>query len=87
MRRGSHEGTVDEVGDLFFSLVNMCRLYGIDPELALERSNKKFIARFNRMESEAERGGGLFTDLTPEQMEELWQQAKQAESAEDTTDK
>lgn len=87
MRRGSHEGTVDEVGDLFFSLVNMCRLYGIDPELALERSNKKFIARFNRMESEAERDGGLFTDLTPDQMEELWQQAKQAESGEDTTDK
>lgn len=80
MRRGDSDRMADEMGDLLFSMVNMCRLYGIDPELALERANKKFISRFNHMESEAERNGGLFTDLNPEQMEELWQHAKQAES-------
>ncbi len=84
MRRGDNDRTAEEVGDLFFSLVNMCRLYGIDPELALERANKKFITRFSHMETEAERDGGLFTDLTPEQMEELWQKAKQAETEQAT---
>ena len=61
-------------------------LYGIDPELALERANKKFITRFSHMETEAERDGGLFTDLTPEQMEELWQKAKQAETEQATSE-
>lgn len=84
MRRGDNDRTAEEVGDLFFSLVNMCRLYGIDPELALERANKKFITRFSHMETEAERDGGLLTDLTPEQMEELWQKAKQAETEQAT---
>ena len=86
MRRGDNGRTAEEVGDLFFSLVNMCRLYGIDPELALERANKKFITRFSHMETEAERDGGLFTDLTPEQMEELWQKAKQAETEQATSE-
>ena len=86
MRRGDNDRTAEEVGDLFFSLVNMCRLYGIGPELALERADKKFITRFSHMETEAERDGGLFTDLTPEQMEELWQKAKQAETEQATSE-
>ena len=53
MARGDKERTTEEIGDLFFALINMCRLYGIDPELALEKCNKKFISRFQHMEAEA----------------------------------
>lgn len=73
------ERTAEEVGDLFFALVNMCRLYGIDPELALERTNKKFISRFNAMESAAAAEGRMFTDMSPEQMDALWRRAKEQE--------
>ena len=49
MRRGDHEAMEGEFGDLFFALVNACRLYGVDPEAALERTNRKFIRRFTAM--------------------------------------
>jgi XTP/dITP diphosphohydrolase len=68
-----------EMGDLFFALINACRLYGIDPEAALERTNKKFIHRFNHMESRAEQNGKSLHELTLDQMEEYWQEAKQFE--------
>ena len=68
-----------EMGDLFFALINACRLYGIDPEAALERTNKKFIHRFNHMESRAEQSGKSLHELTLDQMEEYWQEAKQFE--------
>lgn len=68
----------EEFGDLFFALVNACRLYGVDPESALERSNKKFIKRFNCMEECASQEGHTLRDLSLAQMEELWQQAKAA---------
>lgn len=74
--------TAEEVGDLFFSLVNMCRLYGIDPELALERANRKFITRFSRMEQAAESDGRMFTDMSAEELDALWRRAKQAENNE-----
>lgn len=48
-----HERLEGEFGDLFFALINACRLYGVDPEAALERTNKKFIRRFNYMEEHA----------------------------------
>ena len=77
MAAGNHERTADEIGDLFFALINMCRLYGIDPELALERTNKKFISRFQHMEAEA--GDRLFSQMTAEELDTLWRSAKKEE--------
>ena len=68
-----------EFGDLFFSLINTCRLYGVDPESALERTNKKFISRFNSMEQQAEAKGEALQDMNIGQMEELWGNAKRDE--------
>lgn len=68
-----------EFGDLLFALVNACRLYGVDPEAALERTNKKFIRRFNSMEEQAAAKGNTLHELTLDQMEELWQAAKKEE--------
>ena len=82
MERRDADRTAEEVGDLFFALVNMCRLYGIDPELSLERANKKFISRFEHMERVAESGGKLFTDMSAEELDALWRKAKQAEGGE-----
>lgn len=77
MAAGNRERTIDEIGDLFFALINMCRLYGIDPELALEKTNKKFISRFQHMETEA--GEKLFSEMTAEEMDQLWRNAKRNE--------
>lgn len=57
-------GMEEEFGDLFFALVNAARLYGVDPEQALERTNKKFIGRFNYMESRAAETGRRLGDMT-----------------------
>lgn len=65
-----------EMGDVFFSLVNAARLYGVIPENALEKTNKKFIARFNYIEQEAARQGRRLNELSLDEMEALWQQAK-----------
>lgn len=73
-----HDRLEGEFGDLFFALINACRLYGVDPEAALERTNKKFIRRFNYMEEHAAEGHMLH-DMTLDQMEALWQQAKKEE--------
>ncbi len=80
MRSGNREHLEEEFGDLFFALVNASRLYGVDPEIALERCNKKFINRFNYMEEQAAASGKTLHDLSLAQMEELWQQAKSAPS-------
>ena len=77
MAAGNAERTADEVGDLFFALINMCRLYGIDPELALEKTNKKFISRFQHMEAEA--GDRLFSQMSAEELDTLWRNAKKEE--------
>jgi len=65
-----------EFGDLFFSLINAARLYKINPDNALERTNQKFIHRFNYMEQKAKEQGNLLKDMTLEEMENLWQEAK-----------
>lgn len=65
-----------EMGDVFFSLVNASRLYGVIPENALEKCNKKFIRRFNYIEEKAHEAGRPLKELSLEEMEELWQQAK-----------
>lgn len=77
---GSREKLEGEFGDLFFALVNASRLYGIDPESALERTNKKFIRRFNYMEEKAAAEGHTLHELPLEKMEEYWQEAKHEET-------
>jgi len=65
-----------EFGDLFFSLVNAARLYKINPDNALERTNQKFIQRFNYMEQKVSEQNRLLNDLTLDEMEEIWEEAK-----------
>jgi len=65
-----------EFGDLFFSIINAARLYGVNPENALERTNRKFINRFNYLESQTIKKGRSLKDMTLAQMEEIWQEAK-----------
>ncbi|MDR2890808.1 MAG: nucleoside triphosphate pyrophosphohydrolase [Alistipes sp.] len=73
-----HERSTDEFGDLLFSLVNAARLYGIDPEAALERTNRKFISRFNHIEAAAEAQNRPLRDMTLAEMDALWNEAKAA---------
>lgn len=77
MKSGSRTDLEGEFGDLFFALINACRLYGVDPESALERTNKKFIQRFNYMEEHAAAKGYTLHEMSLDAMEELWQEAKQ----------
>ena len=65
-----------EFGDLLFSLVNAGRLYKINPDNALERTNQKFISRFNYVEAQAKAQGKLLKDLTLAEMDRLWNEAK-----------
>ena len=71
----------EEFGDLFFALVNAARLYGVDPEAALEKSNRKFIRRFTHIEDRAEQQGRLLRDMTLGQMDALWNEAKKMEKS------
>ena len=70
------EGMSREFGDLLFALINAARLYGIDPEGALEATNRRFIERFNYLEERIERQGGELKKTPLEEMEALWQEAK-----------
>ena len=79
LRAEDKEHLTDEMGDLFFALVNACRLYGIDPEAALERTNKKFIRRFNHLEKRAEEKGVSLHDMTLSEMDSYWNEAKELE--------
>jgi len=65
-----------EFGDLLFSMVNAARLYGIDPEAALERTNKKFIKRFNYLEEKTIKAGRPLTSMTLDEMNVVWEEAK-----------
>lgn len=69
----------EEMGDLLFSLINASRLYGINPENALEKTNRKFISRFNYVERRAAESGRNIRSLTLAEMDELWNEAKQSE--------
>jgi len=68
-----------EFGDMFFSLINAARLYKVNPDNALERTNQKFIRRFNFIEQEAKRQGKVLKNMTLEEMDALWNLAKAAE--------
>ena len=66
----------EEVGDLLFSVVNLVRFLGLDPEVTLKHSNLKFKERFQQMESEASRSGQRLSELSKEELEQLWDAAK-----------
>lgn len=68
-----------EMGDIFFSLINAARLYGIHPDNALERTNKKFISRFNHIEERARLMGKKLNEFTLDEMESFWNEAKAEE--------
>lgn len=65
-----------EIGDILFTAVNMARKLGVEPELALERANQRFIARFRHMEQSAAASQGKLEDLSPAELDKLWAAAK-----------
>ncbi|MFC2151609.1 nucleoside triphosphate pyrophosphohydrolase [Bacteroidota bacterium] len=71
-----HEKVEAEFGDLFFSLINAARLYDIDPETALERTNKKFIKRFNYLEEQTIKKGQSLKEMSLDEMNIIWEAAK-----------
>ncbi len=73
------KGLEEEFGDLLFSVINAARLYGVNPENALEKTNRKFIRRFNYVEAKAKAEGRNLKDMTLEEMDQLWNEAKQQE--------
>ncbi len=73
---GDKDKMEDELGDVFFSLVNFARFLQLDAENALERTNKKFISRFTRMETEAGLQNKFLHDMTLGEMDELWNKIK-----------
>ena len=71
-----HQKQTEEFGDLLFSLINYARFVDINPEEALERTNKKFIKRFQFLESESKRDGKKLEAMTLEEMDTYWERAK-----------
>lgn len=65
-----------EFGDLLFSIVNAARLYGVDPETALERTNRKFMKRFAYLEQQTIKQGRSLKEMTLDEMNEIWEEAK-----------
>ena len=70
------EQAMAEFGDVLFSLVNAARLYHINPDNALEHTNQKFISRFNYVEAKAKEAGKALNEMTLEEMDALWNEAK-----------
>lgn len=66
----------DEFGDVLFSMINYARFVGVDPEMALERTNKKFIKRFQYLEAESKKDGKEMGEMTLSEMDEYWNKAK-----------
>ena len=73
----NHERAKAEFGDVLFALVNYARFLGIDPEESLERTNKKFIKRFQYMESAVNSNGQKFNDMSLDEMDVYWNEAKE----------
>lgn len=73
------EKSTDELGDFLFSVINAARLYHLNPDNALERTNRKFISRFNYIEEHSIKVGKPLTSMTLEEMDTLWNEAKEAE--------
>ena len=77
LEKDDKENSTNEFGDLLFSLINASRLYGINPDNALERTNRKFISRFSYVEQRAKEQGKELGDMTLEEMDRLWNEAKE----------
>lgn len=74
------EKTEKEFGDLLFSVINAARLYGIDPETALEKTNIKFIRRFNYLENKTLKQGKKLSTMSLDEMNAIWEDAKKREN-------
>ncbi|MES2431636.1 MAG: nucleoside triphosphate pyrophosphohydrolase [Bacteroidota bacterium] len=70
----------DELGDVFFSLINFARFLQLDAENALERTNKKFIKRFTTMEEEVTSIGKSLSDMSLQEMDEVWDKVKKQQA-------
>jgi len=81
---GDHQE--EEMGDLFFALVNLARKMGISSERALQRANEKFLSRFASIEAACRRQGVNPTDMTLDELDALWDEAKAAERARKPTE-
>lgn len=80
VKQGSKvEKLEDEFGDVLFALINYARFLGVNPEDALERTNKKFIRRFQYLERESQNDGKKMSDMTLAEMDVYWEQAKKSE--------
>ena len=75
---GNSTDMEDELGDVFFSLINFARFLQLDAENALERTNKKFIERFTKMEEAASQTGKALQDMSLEEMDEIWNKIKRS---------
>ena len=76
---GNKEKLEGEIGDLLFSIINAARLYGIDPENSLERTNRKFISRFQQMEKIIRQQGKKLEYLSLDEMNRIWEEVKKEE--------
>jgi len=79
VEHGSKNEQESEFGDLLFSLINYARFQGINPEDALERTNKKFIRRFQYLEAGSARDGKVMSEMSLEEMDVYWNEAKKLE--------
>ena len=76
LNKNDKERSTEELGDFLFAVINAARLYKLNPDNALEMTNRKFIERFNYIEEHSIRVGKPLTEMTLEEMEKLWQEAK-----------
>ena len=79
LQKEDKERSTSELGDFLFSVINAARLYKLNPDNALERTNQKFISRFGYIEQHSIRAGKPLTDMTLEEMDALWNEAKKQE--------
>ena len=80
LRKEDKERSLEELGDFLFSLVNAARLYHLNPDTALEKTNQKFTRRFNYIEQKSKELGKPMTEMTLEEMDALWNEAKANEN-------
>ena len=79
LRKEDKENSTKELGDFLFSVINAARLYKLNPDNALEMTNRKFINRFNYIEAHSIKIGKPLKDMSLEEMDKLWEEAKQIE--------
>ena len=79
LAKGDKENSTRELGDFLFSVINAARLYKLNPDNALEMTNQKFIRRFNYVEDHSMKQGKSLKDITLEEMDKLWNEAKRQE--------